>query len=72
MLVENNEKSILIEKRNALKDRLEAINNDFRHGMDKDAEERAIQLENVEVLDGIAKATEAELNRIEERLAELS
>jgi hypothetical protein len=71
MSISNEEKLTLINKRNALKDRLEAINDDFRHGMDKDAEERAIQLENVEVLDGIARATEAELIRIEQRLAEL-
>ena len=61
----------LTEQRDALLQRLEAIRKDYQRGLDADSEERAIQLENAEVLDGIARATQAELERIEARLAEL-
>ena len=66
-----NEKTILLQKRDELRERLVSIEKDFRAGLDPDAEERAIQLENREVLEGIAKATEEELTRIEKKLAEL-
>jgi len=67
-----NEKQQLIVKRDALRDRLDAIERDYRQGLDADSEEQAVQLENAEVLEGIAKSTSEELQRIEERLAELS
>ena len=67
-----NEKQALIEQRDALRDRLDAIEKDYRKGLDADSEERAVQLENAEVLEGIAKATSEELQRIEQRLAELA
>jgi RNA polymerase-binding transcription factor DksA len=66
------EKSRLLEKRDELRARLEAIRKDVRRGLEADFEERAIQLENDEVLAGIAKATAAELESIEERLARLA
>jgi RNA polymerase-binding transcription factor DksA len=66
------EKSRLIEKRDELRARLEAIRKDVRRGLEADFEERAIQLENDEVLAGIAKATAAELESVEERLARLA
>lgn len=62
----------LSEKRDELLARLDAIRKDYQRGLDADSEERAIQLENAEVLDGIARAAEAELQRIETRLAALS
>lgn len=62
----------LTEKRDELIARLDAIRKDYQQGLDADSEERAIQLENAEVLDGIARAAEEELQRIEARLAELS
>jgi hypothetical protein len=66
-----NEKQQLIQKRNELRSRLESIEKDYRQGLDSDSEEQAVQLENAEVLAAIAKSTSEELQRIEERLAEL-
>jgi RNA polymerase-binding transcription factor DksA len=66
------EKNRLLEKRDELRARLEAIRKDVRRGLEADFEERAIQLENDEVLAGIAEATAAELESIEERLARLA
>ncbi len=65
------EKQQLIEKRDELRARLEAIEKDYRQGLDSDSEERAMQLENAEVLDGIARSTAEELQRIEEQLAKM-
>lgn len=62
----------LIAKRDELRERLKKIESDYRQGLDADAEEQAIQLENAEVLEGIAKVTAEELAKIEEQLAELS
>ena len=61
----------LLAKRDELRDRLEAIQRDYRQGLDADAEEQAIQLENAEVLEGIARAAREELESIEKKLAEL-
>ena len=59
------DKAQLLAKRDELRERLEAIRRDIRSGLDANSEERAIQLENAEVLDGIAKVTTEELARIE-------
>lgn len=61
----------LFAKRQLLLDRLDAINQDYRRGLSADSEEQAMQLENAEVLEGIAKAAQAELERIEKELAAL-
>ena len=61
----------LVEARDRLRARLDAIRAEIRQGLDADSEERAIQLENREVLEGIARATSEELARIERRLQEL-
>jgi len=61
----------LVETRDRLRARLDAIRAEIRQGLDADSEERAIQLENREVLEGIARATSEELARIERRLQEL-
>jgi len=66
------EKARLIEKRNELRARLAAIKADIRRGLEPDLEERAIQLQNDEVLAGIANATAMELEKVEARLAELA
>lgn len=66
------EQQQLIEQQTALKARLEAIEQDYRRGLDKDAEEQALQLENAEVLDGIAAAVAGELEQVEERLARVN
>lgn len=67
-----NEKSRLIEKRDELRERLDSIEKDYRQGLDPDSGERAVQLENAEVQEAIAKAASEELQRIEEELAKLN
>ena len=64
-------KQALLAKRDELLERLVAIEDDYRRGLDRDAEEQAIQLENAEVLNGIAQAAKEELERIEEELEKL-
>jgi chromosome segregation ATPase len=61
----------LRRRRDELRTRLASIEADYRAGLSADSEEQAIQLENAEVLAGIAKATADELARVEARLAEL-
>jgi hypothetical protein len=61
----------LNKRREELRARLAAIENDYRAGLSADSEEQAIQLENAEVQAGIAKATADELARVEARLEEL-
>lgn len=61
----------LTKRRDELRARLGSIEEDYRAGLPSDAEEQAIQLENAEVLAGIAKATADEIARIEARLKEL-
>lgn len=67
----SDEKTTLLARRDELRQRLEAIEADYRRGLDADSEEQALQLENAEVLDGIAKAVSDELAQVEERLAAL-
>jgi len=64
-------KSELIAKRDELLERLTSIEKDYRQGLDADSGERAVQLENAEVLDGIARAARDELDNIEKELAGL-
>lgn len=66
------EKEQLTMRRIELRTRLESIEKDYRQGLDADSEEQAQQLENAEVLEAIAKSTAEELQRVEERLAQLS
>jgi phage shock protein A len=61
----------LRKRRDELRARLTQIEQDYRQGLPADAEEQSIQLENAEVLAGIAKAAADELERVEARLAEL-
>ncbi len=65
------EKARLLARKLELEERLAAIEQDYRQGLDADSEERAVQLENAEVLEGIGNAAADELAQIEERLAEL-
>ena len=62
----------LQKQREILIERLEAIKQDYRRGLDADSEERAVQLENAEVLEGIASATQQELDRINAAIEKLS
>ncbi len=56
----------LVQKRDELRERLNAIQKDMAGGLDRDWEEQAVQLENVEVLDEIARVTSEELHKIEQ------
>lgn len=58
----------LLARRDELVARLESIEADYRGGLDPDSAERALQLENAEVLDSIANAAAAELEQIEKKL----
>lgn len=62
----------LHKRRDELKSRLEAIHRDLGRGLEKDYEEQAIQLENLEVLQEIARVAEAELQQVELKLARLN
>ncbi|MDT8405272.1 hypothetical protein [Sulfuriflexus sp.] len=62
----------LVARRDELRARLEAIENDYRQGLDRDTEEQALQLENAEVLAGIARIAAEELTEIQKRIAEIS
>lgn len=61
----------LLERRDELNKRLEAIRRDLGGGLDRDLEEQAQQLENQETLMEIARLAEAELADVERRLAVL-
>lgn len=65
------EQARLEQRRDELRARLDAIRADLRQPLDADSEERAIQLENREVLEGIGRATTEELVRVEQQLAQL-
>jgi RNA polymerase-binding transcription factor DksA len=62
----------LLARRDELRQRIEAIEKDYREGLDADAEDQAVQLENSEVLAGISKAAADELEEIEKKLAEFA
>ena len=62
----------LLTRRDELVARLESIEKDYRGGLDADSAERAVQLENAEVLDGIARAAAEELEQVERRLADFA
>jgi hypothetical protein len=66
-----NEKAALMARRDELRARLAAIESDYRRGLDADAEEQALELENAEVQAAIAQSTADELQRIEAQLAAL-
>lgn len=66
------DKAALIKKRDELRSRLDSIEKDYRQGLDPDLEEQAVQLENAEVQEAIAKSTSEELQRIEEEIAKLT
>jgi hypothetical protein len=62
----------LMTRRDELRDRIEAIERDYRQGLDADSEEQAMELANAEVLAGISKAAADELEEIEKKLAEFA
>ncbi|MCB1807950.1 MAG: hypothetical protein KDK04_08960 [Candidatus Competibacteraceae bacterium] len=71
MMSESEQKAQLLRRRDELRQRLAAIQRDYRQGLDADSEEQAVQLENAEVQAGIAKVTVEELAKVEQQLQEL-
>jgi len=69
MMKQNHMMQELLDRRDELVTRLESIEKDYQCGLDADSEERAVQLENAEVLEGIASAAADELEKIESKLA---
>lgn len=68
---EQSEIERLKEERNKLRQKLAAIETDYRKGLVSDSDDRAIELENADVLAGIARAIADELEKIEKRLSEI-
>lgn len=62
------DKNALIAERNRLREKLDAIEADYKRGLDPDSGERAVQLENAETLAEIQRVTAEELDRVEESL----
>ncbi len=62
----------LQQKRAELQKRLDAISQDYRDGLDADSSERAVQMENDEVLAEIARVCRAEIQAIDRQLQQLS
>lgn len=58
-------------RKRELEERLAAIRRDLGRGLDRDAEEQAIELENLEVLEEIGRVAEQDLRDVERRLAAL-
>lgn len=61
----------LINKRKELEERLDKIQKDIAHGYSADSEERAIEMENTDVLLEIARVTEEELESINKKLQQI-
>jgi hypothetical protein len=62
---------LLKSRRDELQARLKAIHKDLGRGLEKDYEEQAIQLENLEVLQEIARVSEKELRKVELKIADI-
>lgn len=61
----------LAARRDELRGRIEAIHRDIGGGLEKDYEEQAIQLENLEVLQEIVRVAEQELREVEMQMLAL-
>lgn len=61
-------KAELVQRKKQLQERLERIRQDLASGLDRDAEEQAVQLENRDVLLEIARVTEEELEKVDAEL----
>ena len=70
MTIVETELTKLKTKRQELVKRLESIEADYKQGLSADSEEQAMELENAEVLEGIARAASTELEELEKRIAE--
>lgn len=65
------ERETLIQRRNELRERLQAIQQTIREGLPNELEEQAVVLENLETQEEISRVTRVELERVEQQLAEL-
>lgn len=61
----------LQHQKRALESKIKAIETDLKSGLDPDAEEQAIQLENYEVLLELLRMSESELAQINKKLNRL-
>ena len=61
----------LQHRQHELLQRLAAIRKDLRRGLDDDWKEQAIELENLDVLQEIARLAQQELNQVNHRLQAL-
>jgi len=61
----------LRKHRKELLAKIDAIKADFKRGLDKDAGERAVELENAEVLNEILQVSENQVAEINEKLLAL-
>jgi hypothetical protein len=61
----------MLERRAALLARLEAIRADIGRGLNPNSSERAIELENADVLYEIARVAQEELDQVEENLLQI-
>ncbi len=64
-------RSELLQKKEELTARLERITENLRRGYDADSKERAIQLEDSEVVDALGNEARAELKKISAALARM-
>lgn len=67
----SNDLQSLEARRDELKSRIAAIHRDLGRGLEKDYEEQAIQLENLEVLQEIARVAETDLRKVELEISQL-
>lgn len=61
----------LIQRRDELIERLNAIRRDLARGLERDSAEQAMQLENQDTLMEIARVSEKELLKVRQQLSEL-
>jgi DnaK suppressor protein len=61
----------LLARRAELQERLDAIKRDYAAGLDRDQDERAVQLENADVLQELGREALEELNKLEQTLRTL-
>jgi RNA polymerase-binding transcription factor DksA len=67
----NKTRNDLLARKEELIKRLDAVRADLERGLEADAEEQALQLENLEVLQEISRLAEAELAAVNAELARL-
>lgn len=66
-----NHRAELERRRDELTERLRRINADYRRGLDRGSDEQAVELENAEVLEEIARVAAEELAEVERALDRL-